>query len=183
VADTCLVASSDEFVIPIDIEALGTGPIVLTLVDARVAAPISIEDDGVHTVDFTLTDEDDEEFMVGGGALGGVVPADQIFTLLDDQLRACTCAGIVDEPVLNWGVEDDSYVVECTDNVGDGGAGCGDDDGPLCANITLACGAMGLVPTALDVDTDGDLIGDAISAGLRFAWTGGSITGLTPTTE
>ena len=120
--------------------------------------------------------------MTACGALGGVVPADQIFQLLDDQLRACSCAGIDDtQPVLNWGVEDDAYVVECTDNVGDGGAACGDSDGPLCSNITIACGAMGLVPTALDVDTDGDLIGDAISAGLRFAWTGASITGLTPT--
>lgn len=84
--------------------------------------------------------------------------------------------------VLTWEVNTTLGILEvsCSDNVGDEAPACGDDDGPLCGYIGVACGAMGLIGNVLDVDLDNDGVRESLSAGLRFGWSGADISGLMP---
>jgi len=89
---------------------------------------------------------------------------------------------------------------------GDDIPACGDADGDICGNIGTVCPALAIIGRALDVDilaceeVGGDTgecgpgadnpcecaigrdgIRDSLSVGLRFAWTGADVTGVTPT--
>jgi hypothetical protein len=180
IEDGVLYAGPSTFRLTIPIEALGDDPIQLVLEDARFQADISVESDGIHTVDVEKGTEG-EEYLVCGGKLGGVVNAAVILDFLDEQFRACSCAGVdPDEPIILHEIDTEQQVlaVSCTDNTGTSGDACGDDDGPLCSNIGTVCSVIPALGRILDVDLDNDGIKESLSAALRFCWTGAEIVGL-----
>lgn len=182
-----VTAGPSTFQLTISIEALGSEPLLLTLLDAKIEADITVDSNGVHTVDTVQNPDTEDEYFQAGGKLGGVIDAEEILTVLDDQFRGCTCANVdPEQPVLSWELDEQAgaLVVSCTDNTGDATNECtgsGDGDGPLCGQITTVCGFAGFIGNVLDVDRNNDGINESLSAGLRFAWTGAGIDGLIPT--
>jgi hypothetical protein len=189
-----LRAGPSTFQLTISIEALGSEPLLLTLQDAQIEAPITVQANGVRTVDQLRNAGTDDEFFAGGGKLGGVIDASEILGLLDEQFRLCTCAGIdPTQPVLAWELNElqGALDVYCTANTGDEVNECDGnptdpedpDDGPLCGQISTICGFASFIGGVLDVDRDNDGINESLSAGLRFAWAGAAIDGLIGTED
>lgn len=148
----------------------------LHLLEARLEAPVSYGEPlrdtclGLCTVDEDRGPSHAPQ-IVGGGKLGGVITADEILTHMDNFYRQCACAGITDDPVLEWGENETTLMFEisCTSNTGNP-ALCDPDD--PCSDLDLVCGLIGVFGGTLDVDQDGTGIADAWSIGLRLGFAG-----------
>ena len=172
----CLDTGPDGPTIRLPLTLLGVEPRRLAIDNARIVAPLSIEVDTVRTLD----EERVDGTVVGGGHFGGTVSLHSLFTYFDDWLRSCTCANVNPVlPVFEIIREPNGTVaVSCTENNGDGYAACDENDEPACSSVEGWCLHLLAFRNAVDVDTDGDGTLDALSLGLRFGWTGGSIVGL-----
>ncbi|MBN1947113.1 MAG: hypothetical protein JW797_15665 [Bradymonadales bacterium] len=95
--------------------------LLLTLERAMIQADIELTDNGVHTVDAMVGEDADDQYLVGGGRLGGVVGAPQVLGYLNDFVeRTCLCAGVdPGEELVMWSeapnpqTEEMEFVVEC----------------------------------------------------------------------
>jgi hypothetical protein len=172
-----------------------TGGTVYPLQDVRIMADLMLEANGVHTVDETRGDVGDE-YVVGGGRLGGVIPGTMIVASTNDNYSSCACAGVTGDVVTGTETTE-AFVMECIAESFDDPiaiccsepgvpAGCEDGtpgvdccvDGDTCSYLPTMCDYTSLVGEMLDVDTNGNGVPDGMSVGLHFSWTGASIDGL-----
>jgi hypothetical protein len=175
----------------------GISGALLTLRDARMEANVVLHTNGVHTVD-EIRGSGQDEYVVGGGRLGGAVLMTELVENMNANVSDCACAGVTGD-VFSC-TEDTSLgemVCECiegswTDPIpiccdqygqpsgcveGTPGVDCCTDGGK-CANIAMQCTYFGLMANHADVDTNANGISDALSVGFRFSWTGAAIDGL-----
>ena len=160
--------------IPIDTDGFALD-LDLTIEQARIGGPITEIDTGIASVNPEF-DIDGTMTEFGGMMLGGVVPLDQIFSLIDELARDCTCAGFnADEPVITYGDDGTAYAVACAQTPS--GDTCTADDGVICENLSVVCSFLPSLPSLglNDIDTDGNEVGDALSVGLRFSMTGADL--------
>jgi hypothetical protein len=152
----------------------GEGLLMFNIYDARIAATVEIQADGLHTVDEDRPDTIPSR--VAGGRLGGIINGFELLGGLDEIFRGCACAGVDPSlPVIEWAIGEEGIELDCTANTGTGGE-C--PESPLCGGITQLCQFLDMIAIFFDVDSDADGIKDSISIGLRFGWTGAEITGL-----
>ncbi len=134
---------------------------------------------GMCSVD-ELRDMDGAPFLAGGLRLGGVILADDLFSDLDDKMRACTCAGVDPSlPVVEWSYDIDEgiMIVGCNPaNHPEQENDC--TAGSFCEMSYTSCQYLGINATLFDVDSNGDGVNNALSIGLRLGLAGVSIDGL-----
>jgi len=147
------------------------------LYEPRLEAPVAYETPmldigpGLSTVDEDRGASHTPQ-IVGGAKLGGVLPADEVFTSMDAFYRQCACAGIDPTlPVLQWeeNLVSGNFEISCTSNTGNPSA-C--DPGDPCSDLDTTCGFIGIIPTTLDVDLNVNGIEESWSVGLRLGFAG-----------
>jgi hypothetical protein len=179
--DGTLNAGPSLFNLTIPLDSLAPGLVLsLAIEDAKLEAAVEETETGIATVDEDV-EIDGETVTYGGGKLSGVVPAAQIFDLLNELTSDCACAGVDPaQAVLSFGEDEEtaSFVVECTYGAGEiNGDACTDEDGALCDFSDEVCqyasliGGLGL----FDYDTNANAIPDAITVGIRVAMVGAAL--------
>ena len=146
---------------------------------ATLEADVRPEPSGIFTTDADIdSDGDGTREVWGGGKLGGVIPVEQVIGVLNDLANDCACAGIArDAVVILAGEGTDQYDVACDPNITINDSACTDADGLICGNLSTVCGFAPALPTLglIDVDTNGNMIPDAISVGLRLSMSGAAL--------
>ena len=161
-------------------ELLGTN-LEVTISNARITATMAETDGAIASVTEDLSIDPDDPAATetfGGAELGGVILMDEVFGIIDQLARDCTCAGI--DPasaVLEFGDDGETYNASCVQTP-DPEAMCGEDDGIICEQIGLVCQFAGSIPSLIaDVDVNGNEVNDALSVGIRLGWVGATING------
>ena len=176
ISDGYLVAGPSLFRLILPLDGGGfTIDLDLTLEQARIEGSIREMETGIESVNPEF-DIDGTMMEFGGLMVGGVVALDQIFSIIDEIARSCTCARIdPDEPVITYGDDGTQYAVACVQTPS--GSACAADDGTICENLSLVCSILPSLPSLglNDVDTDGNEVGDALSVGLRLSATGAAL--------
>ena len=127
----------------------------ITLVDAQLHAEVAVNPSG-HGLD------------VMDGVIGGAVPMDSVWALVNAYEAAqCECLAI-SGPLLTWTGEGSTPV--CADAPGE----C---DFEICAALAEYCSLLVMLVQP-DLDTDGNGVEDAISAGVYFGAVAAIIEGL-----
>ena len=173
---TALDAGPSRFELSIPIPGIFEEPLELTIENARITGDMEETDGAIASIPETL-DTDGEDVTYGGAELGGVVLLDQVFGILDDLARDCSCVEGIDggSPVLEYGDNGETYTAACVQTPGDASA-CGEGDGILCEQLSLVCTFAGSIPSLVaDVDVDNNGVDDALSVGLRIGWVGASL--------
>ncbi|MCB9507091.1 MAG: hypothetical protein H6698_03260 [Myxococcales bacterium] len=145
----------------------------LSIQQATVQGQLADSDNGPVSVDPTF---DDVEY--GGIKLGGVVPLDQIFEIIEDLARDCECAGFTADPIITYGDNGTTYAVACAQTP----TGDCEGQGTICENLGTVCSFLPSLPSLglNDIDTDGNGVGDALSVGVRLSLTGAAVDTTTP---
>lgn len=173
---TALDAGPSRFELSIPIPGIFEEPLELTIENARITGDMEETDGAIASIPETL-DTDGEDVTYGGAELGGVVLLDQVFGILDDLARDCSCVDGIDgsSAVLEFGDNGETYTAACVQTPGDASA-CTEDDGILCEQLSLVCTFAGSIPSLVaDVDVDNNGVDDALSVGLRLGWVGASL--------
>ena len=163
---------------------LGGQTTSVRLLDPRLRGPVAYDNSPGAPCQGLCTVDDDRgpghtPQIVGGAWLGGVIPIADFLEHMDAFYRKCDCAGIdPDQPVIVWGENagNMTFDVSCTANIGDPLL-C--DPADPCSELNMVCSFMGLLPQTLDVDYDRSGINESYSVGLRIAWSGTTLDGLT----
>ncbi|WP_154224023.1 hypothetical protein [Marinicella rhabdoformis] len=145
------------------------GDDALTLYDVKFEADL-VEDEGLCQGVCTEQELKDQT-VVGSGKLGGVLPASEVFSAMNEQYRFCACAGVnPTQDLLTWEANDfaGSLIASCQQDVE--ASSCSQAD--YCSTLTHVCGYAPVLGLALDLDTDQDGINDAFSVGLRLGISG-----------
>lgn len=147
--------------LPIDTDGFSLN-LDLTIQDTTIRGPIAESTTGIESEDDAIL-------------LGGVVPLDQIFSILNDLAADCTCAEFDPTmPVITYEDNGTEYLVTCAQTpTGDCAGG-----GTVCENLGLVCSLIGqLVPVfgLGDIDTNGNGVVDALSVGLQLSLTGATV--------
>lgn len=154
-----LNAGPSEFVIPIQLDDPPLN-LVLTVDSAIMKAMISSGANG-----YELSD----------GTLCGYITIQQIFNALNEfASSSCGCLGLTGD-LIEGG--DGLWTCGTMDST------CGTEDQMenICGMIAQYCTvAVSLLPSFLDVDLDGDTVGDAISVGATFSATSAGLGGVQP---
>jgi hypothetical protein len=110
------------------------------------------------------------------GTLSGYVKASDIFGALNQVAGTCDCLGLNGSDLIE--LVNDKWQCSVANTAFDG---CKGDPVSLCDSLSGAgqvCGLLGAISGFLDIDTDNDGKGDALSLGLRWEGVNASITGL-----
>jgi hypothetical protein len=197
-ASGTLQAGPSEF--PLTIPDLGPGALFfrgmdIVLQGALLVAPLSLEANGVHTID-EVRGSPPDTYAVAGGMLGGVIPAGAFVDSMNRVYSTCACAGVTGNLVTGEeGAEEyDIHCLEnayldpvpiCCDTPGEP-PGCVDGtvgvdccaSGSDCTYVPTMCQYLSIFASILDVDTNGNGVTDGMSAGFRIGLTGAAIEGL-----
>jgi hypothetical protein len=159
VAGGMLHAGPSQFVVPIQIP---DPPLDLTLtVDSAIVDAAVVWNNGYHLND---------------GKLCGYVTIAQIFGALN-QFAATSCGCLNLSGNLIEGIATGNFVCGDSDPQCDANDPVDGDMQEICGTIAQYCGtAVVLLPSFLDVDTDDDGTGDAISLGATFGATSAVLT-------
>ncbi len=145
------------------------GDDALTLYDVKFEADL-VEDEGLCQGVCTEQEVKDQA-VVGSGKLGGVLPASEVFSAMNEQYRFCGCAGVdASQDLLTWEANDfaGSLIASCQQEVD--ASNCSQAD--YCSTLEHVCGYAPVLGLALDLDTNKDGINDAFSVGLRLGASG-----------
>lgn len=113
----------------------------------------------------------DALISLAAGKIGVAIPLSAVFEAQNIYVAEnCECLGLGDEEMID--IEEES----CSSN--GNSDGCEGDIGEICSNLYSFCGStMPLIGNIADVDTNGDEINDAISAGFHFTAIPATIAG------
>jgi flagellin-like hook-associated protein FlgL len=177
IAEDVLTAGPGDFPLSIPIPDLLT--LNVTIQQAQLNADVRSEATGIFTTDEEIdADEDGTAELWGGGKLGGVIPVDQVISILNDLANDCACAGVpADANLIIAGEGADAYEVACDPDITINDGACTDADGLICGNLGTVCGFAPALPTLglIDVDTNENAVPDAISVGIRVSMSGAAI--------
>ena len=120
--------------------------------------------------------DDSGATTIAGGRLGGYILLDDMMSFFNKSAEACGCSKPSTEafPLITYGEAISpraAYVAECIWSplgTNDFGYSCTDDDSPFCSTLDTLCGVLPGMSFFADVDSNGNGIKDAFSAGLRF---------------
>lgn len=119
-----------------------------------------------------------EGVTYANGTLSGYVKIADIFGALNEVAGTCDCLGLNGGDLI--ALNGDKW--ECTIATTAFEA-CAGNEVSLCDTLSGAgqvCGFLGVITGVLDIDTDGDTKGDALSLGLQWDGVTGSVTGIAP---
>jgi hypothetical protein len=177
IRSSILSAGPGEF--PFSFPFLGLRSLDARIQQATLDADVRPAASGIFTTDADIdSDGDGVREVWGGGKLGGVIPVEQVIGILNDLANDCACAGIArDAVVILAGEGTDQYDIACDPNITINDSACTDADGTICGNLSTVCGFAPALPTLglIDVDTNRNLIPDAISVGLRLSMSGAAL--------
>lgn len=148
-----LTTETSTFVLSLDPVAFGleeflSVPIELSLQAALIDAEISVEDNGVHTVD---REETGDYGFLGGGLLGGVVVVEEFLDILATLTQDCECLA-EGEDLINWYYDFAGGSVGLACNAASEYTSCGSDEPGVCGFVNTLCGVTTIIAGVPDVD-------------------------------
>ena len=119
-----------------------------------------------------------EGVTYANGTLSGYVKIADIFGALNDVAGTCDCLGLNGGDLIALNADKWECTIATT-----AFEACAGDFEFICDTLSGAgqvCGFLGVITGVLDIDTDGDTKGDALSLGLQWDGVTGAVTGIAP---
>ena len=119
-----------------------------------------------------------EGVTYANGTLSGYVKIADIFGALNDVAGTCDCLGLNGGDLIALNADKWECTIATT-----AFEACAGDPESICDTLSGAgqvCGFLGVITGVLDIDTDGDTKGDALSLGLQWDGVTGAVTGIAP---
>ncbi|MCA9562583.1 MAG: hypothetical protein KC561_03795 [Myxococcales bacterium] len=186
-ADALISAGPDELNVTIPIAELGL-ELDLLLEEAQIELLTNVDTESEPWELSTAPDfypGEDEDIPLGGGRIGGYVRAQNLVSFFNDAAELCACAlpDGAPSPVIESGERQLAngnvrFEVECAVtpySPSNQRYTCAQGSNPFCPQLSTLCAVLPLVPSFLDVDTNKNGAGDAISVGLLFEAVGATI--------
>ena len=131
-----------------EIDGINIGDLNLTLDAAKIEADLSVETNGIHTVDREAAGE--TPFM-GGGMLGGVVGLEGVLGIFEDLAADCECT-TEGEPLMVYAYDFASGSLQLECNAASGATECGESEPGVCGFLGIVCGVTSIIAGVPDVD-------------------------------